>query len=173
MLRSSSTSGAGRSTASTSPSHHGVFHVFQSNAFLARPVAFFLATPAAFLRIPRLTAFLMESTRSRGVSRGSVPASSEKGNSCANSALLGWGVNLSFFLALGVMFGLGGTGGFLGPTGVDPCFIPWVALTKCVNHAYIGPASKSSSPGVVAPVALTPPVGAPNGWRPFLVQWRN
>ena len=94
---------------------YGVFHVFHSKAFLARPAAFFLATPAAFLRIPRLTAFLMESTRSLGVSQGSIPASSEKGNSCANSALLGWGVNLSFFLALGVMWGLGGTGGFLGP----------------------------------------------------------
>ena len=124
-------------------------------------------------RIPRLTAFLIDSTRSLGVSHGSAPYVSEKGNSCANSALLGWGVNLSFFLALGVMFGLGGTGGFLGPPGVDPCFIPWVALTNCVNHACIGPASKSSSPGVVAPVALTPPAGAPNGWRTFLVQWRN
>ena len=80
------------------------------------------------------------------------------GNPSAKSALLTWGVNLSFFLALGVMFGLGGTGGFLGPAGVDPCFIPLVALTNCVNHACIGPASKSSSsPGVVAPAARTPP----------------
>ena len=84
--------------------------------------------------------------------------------------LLNGVVNLSFFLALGVMFGLGGTGGFLGPRVGVPCFIPWVALTNCVNHACIGPASKS---GVVAPAALTPPVGAPNGWRTFLVQWRN
>ena len=81
----------------------------------------------------------MESTRSLGVSQGPVPGSSEKGNSCANSALLTWGVNLSFFLALGVMLGLGGTGGFLGPPGVVRCFIPWVALTNCVNHACTGP----------------------------------
>ena len=47
----------------------------------------------------------MDSTRSLGVSQGPVPGSSEKGNSCANSGLLTWGVNLSFFLALGVMFG--------------------------------------------------------------------
>ena len=31
----------------------------------------------------------MDSTRSLGVSQGPVPGSSEKGNSCANSALLG------------------------------------------------------------------------------------
>ena len=115
----------------------------------------------------------MDSTRSLGVSQGPVPGSSEKGNSCANSALLTWGVNLSFFLALGVMLGLGGTGGFLGPPGVVRCFIPWVALTNYVNHACTGPTSKSSSQGFVVLVARTPLVGAPNGWRTFLVQWRN
>ena len=172
MLRSSTSplSGSGRGTASLGPSHPGVFHVFQSKAFLARLFPFFLATPAAFFRKLRSTAFLMDSTRSLGVSQGPVPGSSEKGNYCANSALLTWGVNLSFFLALGVMLGLGGTGGFLGPAGVDPCFIPWVALTNCVNHACIGPASKSSSPGVVAPVALTPLVGPQTVGEPF---WSN
>ena len=90
---------------------------------MARLFPFFLATPAAFFLRLRLIDFLMDSTRSLGVSQGPVPGSSEKGNSCADSALLTWGVNLSFFLALGVMLGLGGTGGFLGPPGVVPCFI--------------------------------------------------
>ena len=85
----------------------------------------------------------------------------------ANSALLTPGVSLSFFLALGVILGLGlglgWTGGFLGPVDEVPGFIPWLAFTNCVNHACTGPASKSSSPGVVAPAALTPPAGAPNG----------
>ena len=103
---------------------YGVFHDFQSKAFLAKLAAFFLAASVVFLRIPRVTAFLIESTRSLGVSYGSTPIVSEKGNSCANSALLTVGVNLSFFLALGVMFGLGGTGGFLGPRVGVPCFIP-------------------------------------------------
>ena len=171
---SSSLSGSGRSSsASLGPFHHGVFHVFPSKAFLARLLPFFLATPAAFFRRLRLIDFLMDSTRSLGVSQGPVPGSSEKGNSCANSWVLTWGVNLSFFLALGMMLGLGGTGGFPGPPGVVPCFTPCVALTNCVNHACKGPASKSSSPGVVAPVARTPLVGPPNGWRTFLVQWRN
>ena len=151
-----------------------VFHVFQSKAFLARLSAFFLAATAAFFRILRLNDFLMDFTRSLGVSQGPVPGSSEKGNSCANSALLTSGVNLSLFLVLGVRLGLGGTGGFLpgleGPQGEALCFIPWVALTNCVNHAYTGPASKSSSPGVVAPVARTPLVGAPNRWLTF---WSN
>ena len=57
--------------------------------------------------------FLIEATRSLGVSQGSGPGSSEKGNSLANSSVLTSGVNRSFFLALGVKLGLGGTGGFL------------------------------------------------------------
>ena len=89
---------------------------------MARLFPFFLATPAAFFRRLRLIDFLMDSTRSLGVSQGPVPGSSEKGNSCAKSALLTWGVNLSFFLARGVMLGLGGAGGFLGPPGVVRCF---------------------------------------------------
>ena len=79
------------------------------------PAAFFLALSVVFLRISRMTFLLMVSARSWGVSHGSTPVFSEKGNSCANSSLLNGVVNLSFFLALGVMFGLGGTGGFLGP----------------------------------------------------------
>ena len=104
-----------------------------------------------------------------GVSQGFGAISSEKGNSLANSSVLTWGVNLSFFLALGVTLGLGGTGGFLpgleGPPGEALCFIPWVVLNNCVNHAYTGPTSKSSSPGEVAgaPMARTPLTGAPNG----------
>ena len=74
----------------------------------------------------------MDSTRSLGVSQGPGPGSSEKGNSCPNSALLTSGVNLSLFLALGVRLGLGGMGGFLPALEVPPgealCFIPWVAL---------------------------------------------
>ena len=106
------------------PIFYGVFHDFQSRAFLAALVAVFLATPAALLRIPRLTAFLMVSTRSLEVSHGSTPYVSEKGRSLANSSLLNGVVNWSFFLALGVIFGLGGTGGFLGPRVGVPCFIP-------------------------------------------------
>ena len=93
-------------------------------------LAFFLATSLAFCLILRLTA-------KEGVSQGFGPTSSEKGNSFANSVLLNGVVgvvNLSFFLALGVIFGLGGTGGFLGPRVGVPCFIPWVALTNCVNQ---------------------------------------
>ena len=89
------------------------------------------------------------------------------------------GVNRSFFLALGVMLGLGGTGGFLagleGPPGEALCFIPWVVLSNCVNQACTGQATKSSSPVGVAVLSVppTPLTGAPNGWRTFLVQWRN
>ena len=76
----------------------------------------------------RLIDCLIEATRSLGVCQGSGPGSSEKGNSLANSLLLTSGVNRSFFLALGVILGLGGTGGFLagpeGPPGEALCFIP-------------------------------------------------
>ena len=88
-------------------------------------------------------------------------------------------VNRSFFLALGVIVGLGGTGGFLAGLDSPPtpafCFIPWAILTNCVNQAYTGPASKLSLPGEVAlrPVPPTPVTGAPKGWLTFLVQSRN
>ena len=55
---------------------------------MARLLPFFLATPAAFFRRLRLIDFLMDSTRSLGVSQGPLPGSSEKGNSCANSWVL-------------------------------------------------------------------------------------
>ena len=93
--------------------------------------------------------------------------------------MLTWGVKRSFFLALGVKLGFGGTGGFLpgleGPPGEALCSIPWTVLTNYVNQACTGPASKSSSPGDLAggPVARMPLTGGPNGWRTFLVQLRN
>ena len=50
-------------------------------------------------------------------------------------------MNLSFFLALGVMLGLGlglgGTGGFLGPVDEVPGFIPWLAFTNWVNQGVV------------------------------------
>ena len=173
MLRTLSSSPRSRcGTASLGPSHHRVFHVFHFQAFLARLLPYFLATAAAFFLIFSLTAKLE-------LSQGFGADASEKGNSLANSSVLTSGVNRSFFLALEVMLGLGGTGGFLpgleGPPGEALCFIPWAVLTNCVNQACTGPASKSSSPDDVAgaPVARTPLTGAPNGWCTFLVQWRN
>ena len=78
---------------------------------------------AAFFRRLRLTAEV-RAELSRGLSLGS----SEKGSSLANSAVLTSGVNRSFFLALGVILGLGGTGGFLpgvdGPPAEALRFIP-------------------------------------------------
>ena len=74
------------------------FPRFPIQGFLGETFAFLLATPAAFFRRLRLIDLLMDSTRSLGVSQGPVPGSSEKGNSW----VLTWGVNLSFFLALGV-----------------------------------------------------------------------
>ena len=127
----------------------------------------------------RLILFFIESTRSLGVSQGCSPGLAEKGYSWADSLVFNWGVNLSFFLALGVITDLGGTGGFLagldGPPTPAFCFIPWAVLTSCVNQACTGPASKSSSPGEVAgvPVPPTPLTGAPKGWRTFLVQCPN
>ena len=82
------------------------FPRFPIQGFLGQTFGFFLATAAAFFLILRLTAKV-------GVSQGFGAISSEKGNSLANSSVLTWGVNLSFFLALGVKLGLGGTGGFL------------------------------------------------------------
>ena len=85
--------------------------------------------------------------------------------------MLTWGVKRSFFLALGVKLGLGGTSSFLlgleGSPGEALCFIPWAVLTNCVNQACTGPASKSSSSGDVAgaPVACTPLTGAPNDFQ--------
>ena len=88
-------------------------------------------------------------------------------------------VKRSFFLALGVVLSLGGTGGFLAgledPLGEALCFQLWAVLANCVNQACTGLASKSSSPGEVAgaPVPPTPLTEAPNGWPTFLGQWRN
>ena len=85
--------------------------------------------------------------------------------------MLTWGVKRSFFLALEVKLGLGGTSSFLpglkGSPGEALCFIPWAVLTNCVNQACTGPASKSSSSGDVAgaPVACTPLTGAPNDFQ--------
>ena len=78
---------------------------------------------------------------------------------------------MSFFLALGVKPGF--LPGLEGPPGEALCFIPWVALTNCVNQACTGPTSKSFLQGDVAgaPVACTPLTGVPNGWRTFLDQW--
>ena len=72
------------------------FARFPLQGFFGHTVPFFLATAAAFF-----------------LSQGFGADASEKGNSSANSSVLTLGVNRSFFLALGVMLRLGGTGGFL------------------------------------------------------------
>ena len=94
-----------------------------------------------------------------------VLGSPEKSRSWANSAVLTLGVNRSFFLALGVNWGLGGTGDFLPDVEEALRFIPWEVLTNCVNQAWTGPASKSFSLAGVAgaPGPPTPLTGEPNG----------
>ena len=71
---------------------------------------------------------------------------SEKGNSLANSSVLSWGVNLSLFLALGVILGLGGTGSFLpgleGPPGEALCFYTLGRLEQLRQPRLHGPSIK-------------------------------
>ena len=140
---------------------------------MARLSPFFLTASAAFLRILRLTAFERDSTRSLGVSQGSSPYVTEKGNSLANSWVPTGGVNLSFFLALGVILGLGGTGGFLGLVVEVPGFIPWLAFTKLCEPRLHGTRLKIIVAGGDGPCRAHPASRTPNGWRTFLVQWRN
>ena len=132
------------SSAPLGPSHHWVLHTFQSKAFLARLLPFFLATPAAFFRRLRVTAFLMDSTRLLGVSRGPVPGSSKKRQLLCQLLGAHLGRELEFLFGTWGDVGFGRYGWFSGSSRRGPLFYTLGRLDQLREQRLHGPSSKWS-----------------------------